>query len=131
MIHYDIKISDALQLIRFNIFYKTFFSLKFYKDNDKERLNILKNIIEICGGQIYEKENYKKKYEKLFFVCSKEDYSSLKDKIKKELIIYENSKLINDKYILDSYYFLTNLEEEIDNPEYSFDISNNEDFSNY
>ena len=131
MIHYDINISDALQLIRFNIFYKTFFSLKFYKNNDKNRLDILKNIIVCCGGHILEKENYEIKYEKLFFVCPKEDYIYLKDKIKKEMIIYENSKLINDKYILDSYYFLTNLEKEIDNPEYSFDISNNDDFSNY
>ena len=130
-VNYDIKISDALQLIRFNIFYKTFFSLKFYKNNDKQRLDILKNIILTCGGQIYENYNSKIKYEKLFFVCPKEDYSSLKEKIKKEMIIFENSKLINDIYILDSYYFLSNLEKEIESPEYSFDISSNNDFSNY
>ena len=132
--NYDIHVSDALQLIRFNIFYKVHFSLKYYRNNENNRLDILKNIIESCGGEIFEeneKNKSKKDYKILFFVCSKENYFTFLDKIKKDLIIYENSKVIYDKYIVDSLFFMTNLENEIDSPEYSFCNSNNDDFSYY
>lgn len=132
--NYDVHVSDALQLIRFNIFYNKHFCLKYYRDNSNNRLDILKNIIESCGGQIFE-ENIKTKSQKdykiLFFVCSKENYFSVLDNIKKDLVIYENSKVISDKYIVDSLFFMTNLENEIDLPEYSFSNPNNDDFSHY
>ena len=36
------------------------------------------------------------------------------------MMIYNNSKLVSDKFILDSFYFMTNLENELNDPEYSF-----------
>ena len=53
--YYDIHVPDALKLIRYNIFNKTYFSLIFYNGEGKE---ILKDIIENCGGQII---NYSEK----------------------------------------------------------------------
>jgi hypothetical protein len=94
-----------------NISYKN--DMNIINNNNLEKKNITYNY--------QEKENNNNNNIKILFVCTKEDYSSFKDKIKNDLIIYENSKLINDKYIIDSFYFMTNLEKEIDSPEYSFE----------
>ena len=113
--YYGIYVSDAIKLIRYNIFYNTYFYLKFYKGNGDGDI-ILKNLIEICGGQIIENnkniddENDKK----IFFVCRKDNYAYFKDQIEKELIIYENAKVVSDIYILDSFFFMTNLESELE-----------------
>ena len=131
--YYDIHVSDALKLIRYNIFYKSYFSLTFYRGEGKE---ILIDIIENCGGEIYKEknDNNEKINGTLYFVCRKDDYPSLKDKIKKELIIYENSKLVNEKYVLDSFYFLTNLENNLNDYEYCVNnenINEQDDYDNY
>ena len=124
--YYDIHVPDILKLIRFNVFYKSYFSLSFYKGEGRD---ILRDIIENCGGEVYEKNENNKN--KLIFICRKDDYLSLKDKIKKELIIYENSELANEKYILNSFYFFTNLE--LKDSEYSMNNENikSDDFENY
>ena len=119
--NFEVDISVILKLIRYNIFYQTYFNLKYYNNNPNNRLSTLSDIIECCGGQIYKEKENNNNNIKILFVCTKEDYSSFKDKIKNDLIIYENSKLINDKFIIDSFYFMTNLEKEIDSPEYSLD----------
>ena len=119
--NFNVDISIILNLIRYNIFHQTYFNLKYYNNNPNNRLSILSDIIECCGGQIYKEKENNNNNIKILFVCAEEDYSFFKDKIKKDLIIYENSKLINDKYIIDSFYFMTNLEKEIDSPEYSFE----------
>ena len=123
--YYDIHVPDALKLIRYNIFYKTYFNLNFYKGEGKE---ILKDIIENCGGQIINKDNdINYDNEKVFFVCKNDDYPSQKDKIKKECLIYINAKIVNEKYILDSFYFMTNLENELNDMEYSLNNKNKDD----
>ena len=115
---YNTSVPDILKLIRYNIFYKTYFNLSFYK-GEKE---ILKHIIRNCGGKIYDdKINNKFKDEKLFFVCRKEDYSFFKDKIKNEMLAYRISKVVNGKFILDSFYFMTSIENELIDQEYSFE----------
>ena len=127
--NYNISISDAIKLIRYNIFYKSIFSLKYYKGvyDGKE---YLKNIIENCGGEIIKENKINKEDEnyKLFFICRRDDYYKFKDKIEKDLKIFKNSKVVNDKYILDSFYFMTNLEKELDSNEYSL---KNEDDLNF
>ena len=123
--NYHIYVPDALKLIRYNIFHKTYFNLNFYKNNSNG-IEILKDVIENCGGQIIESyENNSLVNEKILIVCRKDDYSKLKDKIKKELSIFKNSIVVSDKYILDSFYFMTNLENELNDPEYSFQDNNN------
>ena len=126
--NYDMYASDALKLIRYNIFYKSYFCLDFYQGDGKD---ILKDIIENCGGEISnQKNNNFDIKEKLFFICRKEDYNLQKEKIKKQLLIYNNGKLVTEKFVLDSFYFLTNLENELNDSEYSIDTKNmdNEDF---
>jgi len=130
--NYDIHVSDIIKFIRYNIFYKNYFSLKFYKGEGK---NILIDTIEACGGEIFNERNNIKDY-KLFFVCRKDDYSKLRDKIEKELFLYENALVVSDKYIVDSFYFMTNLEDELNDPEYLLfnknkENDNDNDFDNY
>ena len=127
--YYDIHVSDIIKFIRYNIFYKNYFNLKFYKGEK----NILIYTIESCGGEIFDKKNIMQDY-KLFFVCRKDDFSELRDEIEKELLIYEDALVVSDKYIVDSFYFMTNLEDELNDPEYLLFNKNKEndnDFDNY
>ena len=68
---------------------------------------------------------------KLFFVCSFDDYYKYKEEIEKEKLVSENFKVISDKYIINSFYFMSNLENELDNPKYCLDIKDNENFDDY
>ena len=113
--NYDIHVSDIIKFIRFNIFYKNYFNLIFYKGEGK---NILRDTIEACGGEIFKEERIFIQDYKLFFVCRKDDYPKLRDKIEKELLLYEDALVVSDKYIVDSFYFMTNLEDELNDPEY-------------
>ena len=126
----NIKVPDALKIIRYNIFYNSCFNLKFYKNNG---INILKEIIKNCGGIIIEDIKNKNEYKelKLFYVCSFEDYNKYKEDIKKEKIWMDNAKVVSEKYILNSFYFMTNLEDELDNPQYCFDFKEEDNFDNY
>ena len=112
--YYNIHVPDIIKFIRYNIFYKNYFNLKFYKGEGK---NILIDTIETCGGEVFDEKNNNQDY-KLFFVCRKDDYSELRDEIEKGLLIYENALVVSDKYIFDSFYFMTNLEDELNDPEY-------------
>ena len=123
--YYDIHVQDALKLIRYNIFYNRYFSLKFYKGEK----TILKDIILNCGGQVIETNKEKSENNNnIFYICRKDDYSFLKEKIEKELMCNKESKVVTDRYILDSFFFMTNLESEIDDPDYSFDNETNYDY---
>jgi len=126
----NIRVPDALKIIRYNIFYNSYFNLKFYKNNG---INILKEIIKNCGGIIIEDNKNKNEYKelKLFYVCSFEDYNKYKEDIKKEKIWIDNAKVVSEKYILNSFYFMTNLEDELDNPQYCFDFKEEDNFDNY
>ena len=130
-------VPEALKLIRYNIFYNSCFDLSFYKKESldifidiKEPINILSEIIKNCGGIIYnERDKNKIKGMKFFFVCTSENYQKYKEDIKKAKIGKENTKVVSDKYILNSFYFMTNLENELgDNPQYCFDFNDEDDF---
>ena len=129
-------VSEALKIIRYNIFYNSCFDLSFYEKEcvnsvfkKKESINILSEIIKNCGGIIYnEKSKNQIKGMKFFFVCTSENYNKYKEDIKKAKIGKENTKVVSDKYILNSFYFMTNLENELGNPQYCFDFNDEDDF---
>ena len=86
---YNTSVPDILKLIRYNIFYKTYFNLSFYK-GEKE---ILKHIIRNCGGKIYDdKINNKFKDEKLFLFVEKKIIHFLKIKLKMKCLHIEYQK---------------------------------------
>ena len=69
---------------------------------------------------------------KFFFVCSSDDYILHKDEINKEKkFFYKNAKVISDKYIINSFYFMSNLENELGNPNYCLDLNEEENYDNY
>ena len=114
---YDIDIPTSIKLIRNCTLNNLKFDLRYLSYDQK---NILIDMVKACGGIIFEKEKEKKDYdEKIYLVASKILFELKKDEIKKEL--EENSFyiLINEKYILDTYYFMTNLIDEINDPEYT------------
>ena len=128
----NIGVPEALKLIRYNIFYNYCFDLDFYK---KDGNSILKDIIINCGGEIYNpKEKNKFKDMKFLFVCSSDEYNKYKEDIKKakKLLVNENAKVVNDKYILNCFYFMNNLENELSiNPNYCLDLNEEENYDNY
>ena len=124
----NMRVPETLKIIRYNIFYNSYFQMQFYSGDGK---NILKEIIKNCGGVILDKYNQEKDFSdpKIYFVCSIEEYKQNKDEIKKEKIGMENSKVVSDKYILNSFFFMTNLENELENPQYRLDLE--DDFDHY
>ena len=125
----NMNANEALKMIRYDIFYNYCFNLNYYNGN---RRNILAKIIENCGGTIINNKNKNQLNNmKLLFVCTEEDYNNNKDEIKKEQFLMDNSKVISDKYILDSYFFMTNLDKELDNSKYYLDNDNEENFDDY
>ena len=122
------RVPEALKIIRYNIFYNSCFNLDFYVKKGKE---ILSEIIKNCGGVILVNKYQYKKDMKLYFVCFCDDYGKYKEEINKEKIWMENAKVVSDKYIINSFYFMTNLENELNNHQYCLDLNNNDNFENY
>ena len=128
--NHNIYVPDALKIIRYNIFYNCCFNLNFYKANNqhKKDKDILKDIIITCGGIIYEQKKYKENNDmKYYIVCTNDEYKLNKEDIKKRKILIGDSKVISDEYIINSFFFMTKL----DNTEYYFDINDENDFDNY
>jgi len=114
---YEIDIPTSIKLIRNCTLANLKFDLRYLSYDQK---NILVDMVKACGGIIFEKEKDKKDYEeKIYLVASKMLYELKKDEIKKELIDNPFYILINEKFILDTYYFMTNLIDEINDPEYT------------
>lgn len=116
---YNIDPSLAIKLIRISTLNDMKFDLKYLTLDQRE---ILADIIAICGGIIFEKE-YLAKNEKIYLVVSKRLYKlkNKKEEIKKDLQNNPYYVLINERFILDTYYFMTNLKDNIKDPEYTLD----------
>ena len=114
---YGLDIPLSIKLIRIS----TLANMKFYlKYLDYIQIEILSSIIKVCGGIIYDGEN-RESNEKIYLVSSKRTGFKYKRKeIEKVLIENPFFVLINEKFILDTYYFMTNLKNNINDSEYSF-----------
>ena len=126
MIYHDkVPLCEAIKLIRLNIFYEKYFYLKYVSNEGK---NILSNIIQICGGKIVEPdESISYKMSRIYLVCSMNIYEKEINSIE-----YNNNEkyiLVNEKFILNSYYFMTDLEFDCHDdeykPEYCYNYCNN------
>ena len=131
--NYNIYVPDALKIIRYNIFYNCCFNLSFYKQQQKQKeIDILKDIIKNCGGIICDKKNDDEYYNmKYYFVCTNEDYKKNIEEINKQKIGKKNSKVISDEFIINSFFFMTNLENDDNNEKYYLDSNDKDDFDNY
>ena len=133
--NYNIYVPDALKIIRYNIFYNCCFNLSFYKQQQQQKqkeIDILKDIIKNCGGMICDKTNNDEYYNmKYYFVCTNEDYKKNKEEINKQKIGKKNSKVISGEFIINSFFFMTNLENDDNNEKYYLDSNDKDDFDNY
>ena len=75
--HEQISLNDAIILIRLNALNGKFFYLKYV---DKNKLNVLIDIINVCGGKIIEPdESIEFAIKKIFVVCSFDVYEKDRD----------------------------------------------------
>lgn len=125
---YHVEISIAIKMIRMSTLANMKFDLKYLES--KKEWEILKEIIECCGGIIFNKNNIKpktdviKENEKIYLIISYKVYDSgvREAEIKKDLKENPYYAVVNEKYILDSYYLMTNLKDQINTTEYTYDI---------
>ena len=128
MLYYDnVPLNESIKLIRLNIFYEKYFYLKYVS---KERIKILSDIIEICGGEIVEPdESISYKMTSVYLVCSMNIYEKEKDNISNEKAKNTKYRIVNEKFILNSYYYMTNLEDDYHDgeydPDYCLNLCNN------
>ena len=106
--HNEVPIFDAIKLIRLNTLNGKSFYLKYLNENQKI---ILSDIIKVCGGEIIYKPDDSIDFliKTIFLVFSMENYVNERNSIQEELNKNKKYILINEKYILDSYYFMTDL----------------------
>jgi len=116
--HNDVPLFDAIKLLRLNSLNGKVFYLKYLNMQQK---TILEGIVKVCGGEIINEpdESINIMMKKIFLVCSMENYDKFRNEIKEQLKKYSNFVLINEKFILDSYYFMTDLENSFKDTEYS------------
>ena len=115
---YYIDIPLCIKLIRISTLANMIFDLKYLAYDQK---NILTDMVITCGGIIFEKD-YRDNDEKIYLVASKRlyEFKSRNEEIKKDLSRNPYYILINERFILDTYYFMTNLKDYINDPEYTF-----------
>ena len=128
MLYYDnVPLNESIKLIRLNIFYEKYFYLKYVS---KERIKILSDIIQVCGGEIVEPdESISYKMTSVYLVCSMNIYEKEKDNISNEKAKNTKYRIVNEKFILNSYYYMTNLEDDYHDgeydPDYCLNLCNN------
>ena len=115
---YNINISLCIKLIRITTLSNMKFDLKYLTIDQKE---ILTEIVKVCGGIIFD-NSYMVNDEKIYLIASKRLYElkPKKEEIKKDLANNPYYVLINERFILDTYYFMTNLKDYINDSEYTF-----------
>jgi hypothetical protein len=117
--HYDVPIFEAIKLIRLNSLNGKYFFLKYL---DSEKKSILSDIIKVCGGEIItsiDDSIYFSSIKTIFLVCSMENYINERYSIKNDLKKNKKYILINERFILDSYYFMTDLGNSFKDKEYN------------
>ena len=119
---YDIEIHLAIKMIRMSTLANMKFDVRFLSNEER---NILTSLIKVCGGIIFEGE-YVHDNEKIYLVASKRIYElDIKRKeIKNDLKKYPYYILLNEKYILDTFYLCSDLKTQISDPEYTYEINN-------
>ena len=118
---YELEIPLALKMIRMSTLANMVFFLKLYSS---EKMEILKEIIITCGGIIYNNEPVDDKNVKVYLVTSPKicNCDEGREKIRYYLEKYPFFVLINEKFILDSFYLMTNLKAHSNDPEYTCSI---------
>ena len=108
MYHLKVPIFEAIKLVRLSALNGKSFYLKYLNEQQK---NVLSEIIKVCGGEIIENADDCIDFmmKTVFLVCSMEYYINEKNTIQEELNKNKKYILINEKYILDSYYFMSDL----------------------
>ena len=116
---YNIETALAIKLIRISTLYNMVFDLKYLTYDQR---NVLTDLIKLCGGNIFRRGIMKPNNNIIYLVVSKRlfDLKNKQQEIINDLEEYPYYVLINEKFILDTYYFMANLKDFINDPEYTY-----------
>ena len=116
---YNIETALAIKLIRICTLYNMVFDLKYLTYDQR---NVLTDLIKLCGGNIFRRGIMKPNNNIIYLVVSKRlfDLKNKQQEIINDLEEYPYYVLINEKFILDTYYFMANLKDFINDPEYTY-----------
>ena len=114
---FDVDIKIAIKLIKICTLNNMKFDLKYWTEDQE---TILTDMIKVCGGVVIDKNyNYvKNNKDKIYLVVSKKMYEFKKNEINNLMKKNENYYLINERFIIDTYYFMTDIRDNINDPEY-------------
>ena len=114
---FDVDIKIAIKLIKICTLNNMKFELKYWTEDQE---TILTDMIKVCGGVVIDKNyNYvKNNKDKIYLVVSKKMYEFKKNEINNLMKKNENYYLINERFIIDTYYFMTDIRDNINDPEY-------------
>ena len=73
---------------------------------NSEQKKILTDMVKVCGGIIFDK-NKRIRNEKVYLIASKNIYEFNKEQIKEDLSMHPYYVLLNERFILDSFYLMT------------------------
>ena len=103
-----------INLLRINIFYNKIFNIDYVDD---EKKIIIKHIIFTLGGKVFDLDDiYDRDIKPTHYIIS-DSNTKINNNIKKNKSLYY---LINENYIFDSYYLLSELDEK--DEKYSYQI---------
>ena len=115
--YYNIPCYYSIKLIRLCVFSGFCFNIKFLDKLINK--NLIIHIIKTCGGDYYDrcKNNYKEIthviYNDIYIDKKYEKQNKIKKEIRNFVMSFEKKiKIVNLRYIFDSYYFMTNLNED-------------------
>ena len=113
---YDLDIVNAIKLVRFNSLYGMKFDLSYIMEEKQK--NTLEDMIMVCGGTIYNEKLFGED-DKVFYVCSNNIFIKKHNEIMNKI----NDKIcgvLKEKFIIDSYYFMTNIKDRVSDDDYCF-----------
>ena len=113
---FGIDIRLCIKLLRICTLNNMTFYIKYLSNSG---INIITDMIRTCGGKFFTNiNNYNISDDIIFLVTYNDYYKAYEDEIKKDLRKYKNFVLLDLRFIIDSYYFMTDIRDKIYDSEY-------------
>ena len=114
---FGIEIGLCIKLLRISILNNMIFYIKYLPDIE---INIITDMVKTCGGDIFDSNNTNSNNinQIVYVVTNYNYYQNNKAKIDKDLGNCDNYVLLDESFIIDSYYFMTDIRHKIYDIEY-------------
>ena len=117
---FGIDIGLCIKLLRICTLNNMSFYIKYISES---KINIILDLVRTCGGNIITDINNNGNTENkiIYLVTYNDYYKDNKQEIEKDLKNYPNLVLLDVRFIIDSYYFMTDIRDNIYDNEYMID----------